>query len=59
MAPCWIFRRGVLAWNGQIAWWLDMVVFGVYTGAFIYMLRDMILREDFGTGPLPELEPAQ
>jgi uncharacterized membrane protein len=59
VAPCWIFRRGVLAWNGQIAWWLDMVVFGVYTGAFIYLLRSMILREDFGTGPLPELKPGR
>ena len=57
VAPCWIFRRGVLAWNGQIAWWLDMVVFGVYTVAFIYMLFRMIQREDFGTGPLPELKP--
>lgn len=54
VAPCWIFRRGVLAWNGQIAWWLDMVVFGIYTGAFIYMLYRMIRREDFGGGPLPE-----
>ncbi|ORW26982.1 hypothetical protein AWB91_04430 [Mycobacterium paraense] len=54
VAPCWIFRRGVLAWNGQIAWWLDMVVFGVYQVTFIVMLFRMIQREDFGTGPLPE-----
>uniref|UniRef100_UPI00389B384E hypothetical protein n=1 Tax=Mycobacterium sp. HUMS_1102779 TaxID=3383487 RepID=UPI00389B384E len=58
VAPCWIFRRGVLAWNGQIAWWLDVVVFGIYTGVFIFMLMRMIQREDFGTGPLPELGPA-
>ena len=38
VAPCWIFQRGVLAWNGQIAWWLDMVVFGVYQVTFIVML---------------------
>ena len=55
VSPCWIFRRGVLAWNGQIAWWLDVVVFGIYTGVFIFMLFRMIQREDFGTGPLPDL----
>jgi len=55
VAPCWIFRRGVLAWDGQIAWWLDMVVFGIYTGVFIVMLFRMIQREDFGSGPLPDL----
>jgi hypothetical protein len=59
VAPSWIFQRGVLAWNGVIAWWIDVVVFGIYTGAFIYLLRNMILREDFGTGPLPDLPPRQ
>jgi hypothetical protein len=54
VAPCWIFQRGVLAWNGQIAWWLDMVVFGVYQVTFVVMLFKMIRREDFGTGPLPD-----
>nr|WP_232022154.1 hypothetical protein [Mycobacterium basiliense] len=53
VSPAWIFRRGVFAWNGQIAWWLDMVVFGIYTAVFIVLLRQMIQREDFGTGPLP------
>jgi hypothetical protein len=55
VAPCWIFQRGVLAWNGQIAWWLDMVVFGVYQVTFIVMLFQMIRREDLGTGPLPDV----
>ncbi|VBA42427.1 hypothetical protein LAUMK191_04575 [Mycobacterium attenuatum] len=54
VSPAWIFRRGVLAWNGQIAWWLDMVVFSIYTGAFIFLLRRMIQREDCATGTLPE-----
>ncbi|MCV7100220.1 hypothetical protein [Mycobacterium palustre] len=54
VAPCWIFRRGVLAWNGQIAWWLDMVVFGIYQVTFTVMLFRMIQREDFGDGPLPD-----
>lgn len=56
VSPAWIFKRGVFAWNGLIAWWIDMVVFGIYTSAFIMLLRQMILREDFGTGPLPDLE---
>jgi hypothetical protein len=47
----------VLAWNGQIAWCLDMIVFGIYTGVFLFLLRQMIQREDFGTGPLPDLAP--
>ena len=59
IAPSWIFQRGVLAWNGVIAWWIDVVVFGMYTGVFIFLLRNMILREDFGTGPLPDLPPRQ
>jgi hypothetical protein len=55
VSPAWIFKRGVFAWNGLIAWWIDIVVFGFYTGVFIFLLRQMILREDFGTGPLPDL----
>jgi hypothetical protein len=59
IAPSWIFQRGVLAWNGVIAWWIDVVVFGMYTGVFIYLLRSVIQREDFGTGPLPALPSVQ
>nr|WP_119185013.1 hypothetical protein [Mycobacterium decipiens] len=57
VSPAWIFRRGVLAWNGQIAWWLNMVIFGIYTGVFILLLRKMIQREDYRDGPLPDLAP--
>jgi hypothetical protein len=57
VAPCWIFKSGALAWNGTIAFYINMVVFGIYTGVFINLLRNMILREDFGTGVLPELAP--
>lgn len=49
VSPAWIFQRGVFAWNGLIAWWIDMVVFAIYTGAFLMLLRNMIQREDFGT----------
>ncbi len=55
VSPAWIFHRGVLAWNGTIAWWIDVFVFGLYTGIFIFLLRRVIQREDFGTGPLPDL----
>jgi hypothetical protein len=55
VAPAWIFQRGVFAWNGAIAWWINMVVFITYTAAFIVLLRRMIEREDFGNGPLPDL----
>lgn len=55
VSPAWIFDRGVFAWNGLISWWIDMVVFGIYTGVFISLLRKLADREDFGTGPLPDL----
>ncbi|MFG1932390.1 hypothetical protein ACGFK1_17375 [Mycobacterium sp. NPDC048908] len=57
VAPAWIFQRGVFAWNGAIAWWINMVVFLTYTACFIVLLRKMIEREDFGVGPLPDLPP--
>ena len=52
-AGSWFFIRGTLAWNGAIVWWIDVVVWGFYTVVFIYLLRDVIIRDDFGTGPLP------
>ena len=54
VSPAWVFHRGAFAWNGVIAWWVNVVVFGLYTGAFLFLLRQMILREDFGFGPLPK-----
>ena len=56
VSPAWLFKSGPWAWNGVIAWWIDMVVFGLYTGIFLMLLRKLIQREDFGTGPLPETE---
>jgi hypothetical protein len=53
VAPAWIFHTGVFTWNGMISWWTDMAVFGIYTGALLMQLRIVILREDFGDGPLP------
>ena len=57
VSPAWIFKSGVLAWDGLIAWWIDVVVFVLYTVIFITLLRRLILREDFSTGPLPDLVP--
>ena len=39
VAPAWIFQRGAFAWNGAIAWWINMVVFVSYTAVFIVLLR--------------------
>jgi hypothetical protein len=56
VSPAWIFNEGwAFGWNGVITWWLQVFVFATYTGVFITLLRRLILREDFGTGPLPEL----
>jgi hypothetical protein len=55
VAPAWIFKSGAFAWNGSIAWWTNMGVFVTYTVVFLTLLRRMIMREDFGTGPLPDL----
>jgi hypothetical protein len=55
VSPSWIFHRGVFPWNGLIAWWIDVVVFGIYTTVFITLLRNVIKREDFETGVLPDL----
>ena len=54
-ATAWMFYRGAFAWNGAVAWWIDVALWAPYTGVFIFLLRQMILREDFGTGPLPPL----
>jgi hypothetical protein len=54
VAPAWIFKSGAFAWDGAITWWVDMVVFVIYTAVFVTLLRKMVVREDFGTGPLPD-----
>jgi hypothetical protein len=53
VAPVWLFNDGVFAWDGAIAWWIDVAVFMIYTGVFITLLRRMIQREDFGSGLMP------
>lgn len=55
VAPAWIFNSdSTFAWDGTITWWINMVVFMTYTGAFITLLKRMIEREDFGSGPMPD-----
>ncbi len=51
----WFTHEGPFAWNGLTAFWIAFVVFAVYTGAFIKLLRQMIEREDLGAGVLPAL----
>ena len=46
---------GRIRLRGAIAWWINVFVFVLYTGVFLTLLRRMIQREDFGTGPLPDL----
>ena len=54
VAPVWIFREGPFAWNGVVTFWVDTMVFAVYTAVFIVMLRRMVVRDDLGEGPLPD-----
>lgn len=54
VAPAWQARRGAFSWNGSISFWVDVAIFGIYTAAFIFVLRRMVEREDLGTGPLPD-----
>jgi len=56
VAIIWLVRDGwVFAWDGVITFWIQVAVFATYTGVFITLLRQMILREDFGSGVLPVL----
>ena len=54
VAPAWIFKAGPFAWNGVITFWIDTLVFAVYTAVFIALLRRMTVRDDLREGPLPE-----
>lgn len=58
VATCWILKSGPFAWNGVISFYINMVVFAAYTGVFITLLQRMILREDFGSGVMPQLAKA-
>lgn len=53
VAACCIYKAGPFAWHGAIAFSINMVVFGVYTGVFITYLKLMIEREDPVTDYIP------
>jgi hypothetical protein len=53
VAPVWTAKRGAFCWSGSIAFWVDVGIFGLYTAAFIVVLRDMVAREDLATGRMP------
>jgi hypothetical protein len=60
VATCCILKSGPFGWNGAIAFYINMVVFGVYTGVFITYLKKMIEQEDFSKGgPLAQRPAAQ
>jgi hypothetical protein len=44
VATCCIEKSGPFAWDGVISFYINMVVFGVYTGVFITLLKTMIER---------------
>ena len=46
VATCCIVKEGPFAWNGVIAFYINMVVFGIYTGVFITYLKQMIEHEE-------------
>lgn len=50
VATCVIMKSGPFAWNGVISFYINMVVFGIYTGVFITYLKKMIENEDFTAG---------
>jgi len=45
VATCCIMKVGPFAWNGSIAFNINMVVFGIYTGVFISLLKLQIEHE--------------
>ncbi|MCE7796533.1 hypothetical protein LWE61_08150 [Sphingobium sufflavum] len=55
VATCCIMKEGPFAWNGMIAFNINMVVFGIYTGCFITLLKTMIEKQDQEKLPLPDL----
>ena len=54
VAPSSIFHAGVFAWNGVIAWWINMAVWGSARGLH-HVVGTLILPRGFGTGPMPDL----
>lgn len=53
VATCCIVKEGPFAWNGVIAFWINTVVMGVYTGVFITNLQKMIEHEEPGRDYVP------
>lgn len=53
VATCCIVKCGPFAWDGAIAFYINMVVFGIYTGIFITYLKKLIEHEDPSLDYLP------
>lgn len=52
----WFTREGPFAWNGVTAYWIALVVWGIYTAVFIKLLKMLVQRENFRPGVLPALK---
>jgi len=46
VATCVVYKTGPFAWNGVISFYINFVVFGIYTGVFIMQLQKLAQRED-------------
>lgn len=46
VATCVVYKVGPFAWNGSIAFNINMIVFGIYTGVFITLLKLLIERKE-------------
>ncbi|WP_395397822.1 hypothetical protein WBP07_25135 [Novosphingobium sp. BL-8A] len=53
VATCCIVKSGPFAWDGSIAFYINMVVFGIYTGVFITYLKKLIEQEEPARDYLP------
>lgn len=46
VATCVVYKTGPFAWNGTISFYINFVVFGIYTGVFITLLQKLAQRDD-------------
>lgn len=46
VATCLVYKSGPFAWNGVIAFYINFVVFGIYTGIFISLLQKLAKNDD-------------
>ena len=47
-APVFVFRKGAFAWNGAISFYEGTVIFGIYLGCLILLVRKAIWQQPPG-----------